>query len=65
MKWEIKEGWEAIECSCCNGFLWGRDYPCECTKCEGSGRLWKHKKSGAIALYPGGPFRGRLLKSEV
>jgi hypothetical protein len=52
-------GWVYIDCGCCNGIMWGGDYPVECDSCMGSGFQCLHKKSGALALYPGGPFLGR------
>lgn len=52
-------GWEEVSCGCCMGIQWGGDFPRECMSCGGSGQLFRHKKSGAIADYPGGPFRGK------
>ncbi len=51
--------WEHISCGCCNGLQWGGFYPRECHYCDGAGMLWRHRKSGALAMYPGGPFLGR------
>jgi len=52
-------GWEEIDCGCCAGIQWGGEYPRECINCEGNGMLFRHIKSGALALYPGGPFKGK------
>ena len=59
---DAQGGW--IECSECGGCglisvysatdFEGAD---ECRECSG-GRLWRYA-SGVIALYPGGPLRGR------
>ena len=51
-------GWQRIDCGCCAGVQWGGDYPRECSYCGGSGFIYHHLKSGALALYPGGPFCG-------
>ena len=58
---ELKEypGWQEIDCGCCAGIQWGGEYPRECASCRGSGILFKHIKSGCLALYPGGPFAGK------
>jgi DnaJ-class molecular chaperone len=53
------KGWKRIPCGCCNGVRWGGEYPEECQSCGGSGVIWEHKKSGALALWPGGPFCGQ------
>jgi hypothetical protein len=34
------------------------DYPW-CDDCGGTGRYARHERSGALALWPGGPFVGR------
>ena len=49
-------GWEEIDCGCCNGIEWGGMEPRECGRCEGSGAIFHHIKSGVFAQYPGGPF---------
>lgn len=36
----------------------------ECAECGGSGRQFLSDK-GVIAIYPGGPLRGRLTKKEL
>jgi hypothetical protein len=61
IRWETKKcrnypGWEEIDCGCCVGIEWGGDYPTECERCNGSGTLFHHKKSGVLAEYPGGHF---------
>jgi hypothetical protein len=53
------KGWEIIDCGCCAGIEWGGEYPVECRACQGQGFLCHHIKSGAIALWPGGPFAGK------
>jgi hypothetical protein len=53
-------GWKWIDCGCCAGIEWGGEHPVECRRCWGDGRLCLHKKSGAYALYPGGPFLGNM-----
>ena len=52
-------GWDEIDCGCCNGVKWGGLEPRECKRCNGSGILFHHLKSGVLALYPSGPLRGR------
>lgn len=54
-----KRGWLKVDCGCCNGTEWGGEEPRECQDCGGMGVLALHKKSRALALYPGGPFVGR------
>jgi len=46
-----------MKCGCCNGIMWGGDYPVECRDCGGSGFIFitEHDR---IIDYPGGPFRG-------
>lgn len=51
--------WVWIDCGCCGGLQWGGYSPRECDKCEGNGSLAWHKKSGVLALYPGGKFKGK------
>ena len=57
-------GWTEDDCGCCNGIEWGGMYPRECRSCGGGGAVFRHIKSGALALYPGGPFVGRLSKEN-
>lgn len=52
-------GWVRSDCGCCAGIRWGGESPVECDNCAGSGFVWKHAKSGALAAWPGGPFLGR------
>jgi hypothetical protein len=52
-------GWDELDCGCCGGIQWSGDYPKECDRCGGGGTLFRHRKSGALADYPGGPFRGK------
>jgi hypothetical protein len=59
------DGWEEIDCGCCKGIEWGGEYPRECRRCGGGGVIWRHKKSGVLAEYPGGKFLGRECVSAV
>jgi len=52
-------GWWKIDCGCCNGIKWGGETPRECSACDGTGVIYKHKKSYVLAKWPGGPFLGR------
>lgn len=52
-------GWYEIDCGCSGGLQWGGDTPRECKDCDGLGMLFWHKKSGVLALYPGGSLKGR------
>ncbi len=58
-------GWERIDCGCCGGLAWGSESPTKCGECKGSGFYVRHIKSGARALYPGGPFIGRETMEGV
>lgn len=49
-------GWESLDCGCSGGLEWGGEQPRECRDCGGNGVISHHIKSGAHALYPGGPF---------
>jgi len=51
--------WDEIDCGCCNGLEWGGEEPRECNSCNGTGRIFRHRKTGVLAVYPGGPFRGK------
>ena len=55
-------GWEIQDCGCCNGIEWGGDEPIECSRCGGNGVIYHHVKSGADAMYPGGPFVGKEVQ---
>ena len=57
-------GWEEMDCGCCTGLEWSREYPRECRTCKGSGVIYRHINSGALALYPGGHFVGHEGKVE-
>lgn len=49
--------WDHIDCGCCNGIEWSAGYiPKECKRCGGNGSVFKHRKSGVTAQWPGGPF---------
>ena len=52
--------WEIMDCGCCMGLQWSSGYyPIECDRCNGSGFIYRHIKSGVLSQYPGGPFLGR------
>jgi hypothetical protein len=55
-KCEEYPDWDIIDCGCCAGIKWGGETPEECNRCKGSGIIYKHRKSGVIAEYPGGKF---------
>jgi len=57
--------WIVVDCGCCNGIKWGSGEPDDCGVCGGCGFLYVHKKSGAIAQYPGGRFTGRYDKEGL
>lgn len=57
-------GWVRKDCGCCAGIEWGGDYPRECDRCKEGGYLWLHEASGRLALWPGGPFAGRMAALE-
>ena len=63
--WPDKPEWEDVDCGCCGGIQWGGDYPRECGDCKGASHYARHKESGVIALYPGGPFLGSETKGVV
>jgi hypothetical protein len=48
--------WDVIDCGCCAGIEWGGEEPNECKRCSASGAIYKHRKSGVTAEYPGGRF---------
>lgn len=61
--------WTTIKCHSCGGYgVYDGGYlevsPTECPDCNGGYQV-VHTKSGRIALYPGGPFRGQLGKVRV
>ena len=51
--------WDVIDCGCCGGIRWGGESPEECDHCGGGGIIYRHRVSGATALWPGGPFTGK------
>lgn len=53
--------WDRIDCGCCNGLKWGGETPTECKDCGGNGWLARHRETGTLALWPGGPLRGRKV----
>jgi hypothetical protein len=61
---EFHSGWIEEDCGCCGGIEWGGESPVECRECNGGGIIYRHKKSGVYAMYPGGPFLGRVEKSK-
>jgi len=52
-------GWEWRDCGCSTGLQWGGEFPAECSACDGNGRIAKHLASGILAVFPGGPLKGR------
>ena len=52
--------WNIVDCGCCNGLEWNALEPTTCSRCQGNGILYHHIPSGALALYPGGPFLGHM-----
>ena len=56
--------WWWIDCGCCNGLEWGGESPRECKDCSNS-HLALHVTTGLLALYVGGPFRGRLDRHTI
>lgn len=48
--------WDEIDCGCSGGLEWGGEEPRECKRCGGNGIVYKHRKTGLFAKYPGGPF---------
>lgn len=61
---KVYPGWECIDCGCCGGTQWGGESPIECYDCNGTGCFYRHKESGVLAEYPGGPFLGKESKIE-
>ena len=69
--WQAR-GWSRVACGSCGGHGMVSDYstgdfegPKECDDCGGGGAYWVHRESGLVALWPGGPWRGRLPAAEV
>ena len=65
--------WREVLCASCGGHGVVSDYGAtgvdfygakECDGCLGSGHQYV-SGHGAIAAYPGGPFRGRLTRKEL
>lgn len=61
MKTKLRK-WKQVACGCCAGIEWGGCEPRECQDCGGNGSLWLSPRGKALALYPGGPFRGKPSK---
>lgn len=68
--------WERVPCGCCNGCGMESDYglggdfygPKECGGCNGSGVYFRHRRTGTLAAWPGGPLMGRepkMVKQET
>ena len=55
--------WRIVSCGCCAGLEWGGEYPRECRRCWGNGRVFV-TPSGRAAIYPGGPFVGSGWRDE-
>jgi len=62
---DMQNGWYRIDCGCSGGLQWGGDEPRECPRCGAFGFIFWHKKSKTFAQYPGGPFRGRGILTEI
>ena len=60
------KGWIEKNCGCASGLQYSVGYePKECDMCGGAGRYFLRLKSGVMAMYPGGPFLGKLSKQEL
>lgn len=66
----LYSGWEPWSCVVCMGYGHVPDYgplgmdfegEKECDFCQGNGHIWKHSRTGTLALYPGGPLRGKQI----
>lgn len=63
--------WEHVCCFCHAGTTADAyGMPKEHDLCQGQGVFWRHKATGTLAMYPGGPLlgahdRARLLGREV
>ncbi len=64
--WPDNPAWEYVRCECHHGLVgnMASPYPEECGTCMGSGYIVKHKKTGTLAKYPGGPFVGRESNNQ-
>jgi hypothetical protein len=51
-------GWVIVDCGCSGGIKWGGEYPGECNRCNGTGVIFRHQKSGVVKNWPGGQFIG-------
>lgn len=51
-------GWFIVQC-CRGGYVDNGDSIDECPTCDGTAVLAWHEHSGVLALYPGGPLRGK------
>lgn len=59
-------GWLIADCGCCAGIEWSTGYEArECRTCGGGGWIHIHVKSMRIALWPGGPFSGRVDQRSI
>lgn len=52
-------GWVWQDCGCSGGLQWGGEWPADCTACGGEGKIARHLESGVLAVFPGGPLKGR------
>lgn len=59
--------WKETSCPFCSaGIVFSAGYESvECSDCNGSGKQFIDYNSGVIALYPGGPFVGKLTEREL
>lgn len=62
----MTKGWIDKSCGCASGLQYSVGYePKDCDMCGGAGHYFIHLKSGRTALYPGGPFLGRVCDLEL
>ena len=57
--------WWRMDCGCCNGIEWGGSELVECYECGAGGAVYVHVPSRVVALYPGGPLRGRAYDGQL
>ena len=69
-----KKPWFTATCFNCHGTGQVSDYgyfgldfegPKECDRCGGSGTIFVSPNKKAVAEYPGGPFQGQPIDSEL
>ena len=57
--------WIEVDCGCCAGIKWGGEEPVECDRCNATGIIYVHIKSGVMADYPGGHFQGKYFGEDL